>query len=118
MAVAKARGVKPVGFNGFDPESFAPEASLQSARLSIAALAEFNRHTAKTHSGIYRDLAVRKRKTEVDPQIGIIVDLARQAGVETPVLARLVALIHDIEDGRKPLAFQTFAELIPLAGGA
>jgi 2-dehydropantoate 2-reductase len=118
MAVAKARGVKPVGFNGFDPESFAPEASLQSARLSIAALAEFNRHTAKTHSGIYRDLAVRKRKTEVDPQIGIIVDLARQAGVETPVLARLVALIHDIEDGRKPLAFETFAELIPLAGGA
>jgi 2-dehydropantoate 2-reductase len=118
MAVAKARAVKPVGFNGFDPESFAPEASLQSAWLSIAALAEFNRHTAKTHSGIYRDLAVRKRKTEVDPQIGIIVDLARQAGVETPVLARLVALIHDIEDGRKPLAFETFAELIPLAGGA
>ncbi len=118
MAVAKARGVKPVGFNGFDPESFAPGAPLDRARLSIAALAEFNSHTAKTHSGIYRDLAVRKRKTEVDPQIGIITALAAEAGITTPVLARLVALIHDIEDGRKPLAFETFAELIPLAGGA
>jgi len=116
MAVARAKGVKPVGFNGFDPECFAPEASLDLARQSIAALAEFNRHTAKTHSGIYRDLAVRKRKTEVDPQIGIIAEVARELGVPTPVLSRLVALIHDIEEGRRPMAFETFAELLPLAG--
>lgn len=118
MAVARARGVKPVGFNGFDPECFAPGAPAGKAEASIAALAEFNRHTAKTHSGIYRDLAVRKRKTEVDPQIGIIATLAKEAGLETPVLARLVTLIHAIEDGQRPMAFETFAELIPLAGGA
>ncbi|MCZ8259049.1 MAG: ketopantoate reductase family protein [Beijerinckiaceae bacterium] len=118
MAVARARGVKPVGFNGFDPECFAPGAPAGLAEASIAALAEFNRHTAKTHSGIYRDLAIRKRKTEVDPQIGIIASLAGEAGIPTPVLARLVSLIHDIEEGRKPMAFETFAELIPLAGGA
>ncbi|MEO5770586.1 MAG: 2-dehydropantoate 2-reductase N-terminal domain-containing protein, partial [Burkholderiaceae bacterium] len=75
MAVASARGVVPVGFNGYDPACFAPSASESGARVSIAALAEFNRHTAKTHSGIYRDLAVRKRKTEVDPQIGVIAAL-------------------------------------------
>ena len=72
MRVAAARGIEPVGFNGFDPAAFAPNAPEQRSRDSIAALAEFNRHTAKTHSGIWRDLAVRKRKTEVDPQIGII----------------------------------------------
>jgi 2-dehydropantoate 2-reductase len=116
MAVARARGVKPIGFNGFDPECFMPEAPLEKARASVAALAEFNRYTAKTHSGIYRDLAVRKRKTEVDPQIGIIAHLAQEAGVKTPVIARLVSLIHDIEDGRRPMAFDTFADLLPLAG--
>ncbi len=116
MAVARARGVKPIGFNGFDPECFMPEAPLEKARASVAALAEFNRYTAKTHSGIYRDLAVRKRKTEVDPQIGIIAEVAKEAGVKTPVLAKLVALIHDIEDGRRPMAFETFADLLPLAG--
>ena len=112
MAVTAARGVVPVGFNGFDPSCFAPGASDAGARASIAALAEFNRHTAKTHSGIHRDLAVRKRKTEVDPQIGVIVALGREVGIATPAIACLVALIHDIEDGRRPLAYETFNVLI------
>lgn len=112
MAVAKARGVVPVGFNGFDPEAFAPGATAEKSRASIAALAEFNRHTAKTHTGIYRDLAVRKRKTEVDPQIGIIARLGAEKGIATPALTKLVALIHDIEDGKKPMSFATFEELI------
>jgi len=112
MAVAKARGVKPVGFNGFDPSAFAPGAPEEGARASIAALAEFNRHTAKTHTGIYRDLAVRKRRTEIDPQIGIIGRIGTEAGVDTPAVDRLVELIHDIEDGRRPMAFETFQLLI------
>lgn len=112
MAVAAARGVVPVGFNGFDPSCFAPGASDAGARASIAALAEFNSHTAKTHSGIHRDLAVRKRKTEVDPQIGVIVALGREVGIATPAIACLVALIHDIEDGRRQLAYETFDVLI------
>ena len=112
MAVARARNVTPVGFNGFDPASFAVDAPAALARASIAALAEFNRHTAKTHSGIYRDLAVRKRKTEVDPQIGTIAALGRDAGVPTPAISRLVELIHDIEDGRRDMTFDTFQRLI------
>jgi len=112
LAVATARGVVPVGFNGFNPACFAPGASDAGARSSIAALTEFNRHTAKTHSGIHRDLAIRKRKTEVDPQIGVIVELGREVGVPTPAIACLVALVHDIEEGRRPLAFETFNLLI------
>ena len=112
MAVASARGVVPVGFNGFDPACFAPGASDAGARASIAALAEFNRHTAKTHTGIYRDLAVRRRKTEVDPQIGVIAQLGREAGVATPAIACLVGLIHDIEQGRRPMAYETFDVLV------
>ena len=118
MAVAAARGVVPVGFNGFDPACFAPGAPDAGARVSIAALAEFNRHTAKTHTGIYRDLAVRKRKTEVDPQIGVIAELGRAAGVPTPAITCLVALIHDIEDGRRPMAYETFDLLIQTCNAA
>jgi 2-dehydropantoate 2-reductase len=112
MAVARARNVKPIGFNGFEPDCFMPGGSDSEARKTIARLAEFNSKTAKTHSGIYRDLAVRKRKTEVDPQIGIISLLGDQAGVATPALKHLVALIHDLEEGRKPMDFSTFALLI------
>jgi 2-dehydropantoate 2-reductase len=112
MQVAAARGVQPVGFNGFDPSAFAPTAGADKSRASISALAEFNRHTAKTHSGIWRDLAVRKRKTEVDPQIGIIAKLGREVGVDTPAIRTLVDLIHDIEDGRRPMSFDTMKVLI------
>jgi 2-dehydropantoate 2-reductase len=112
IAVAQARGIKPVGFTEFDPLAFAPGASEQTARAAIARLADYTSHGAKTHSGIWRDLAVRKRKTEVDPQIGIIGKLGREAGIATPALDRLTALIHDVEDGRRPLAFATFQDLI------
>ncbi len=118
LAVATARGIKPVGFNGYDPACFAPGASEAGARASIAALAEFNRHTAKTHSGIYRDLAVRKRKTEVDPQIGVIAELGRKAGIATPAISGLVTLIHDIEDGRRPMSYETFEVLLKLCQAA
>jgi len=112
MKVAAARAVKPIGFNGFDPAAFSPDATLQASRDSIAALAEFNRHTAKTHSGIYRDLAIRKRRTEVDPQIGTIAQLGAQIGIYTPAISRLVDLIHDIEDGRRPMSETTFEALL------
>ena len=49
--------VRPEAFDGFDPNDL--EASLDR-------LVTFNRNSAKSHSGIYRDLMVRKRKTEVD----------------------------------------------------
>jgi 2-dehydropantoate 2-reductase len=118
VAVATARGVEPVGFNGFDPACFAPGAPDAGARASVAALAEFNRHTAKSHTGIYRDLAIRKRRTEVDPQIGVIAELGRDAGVDTPGIRCLVGLIHDIEEGRRPMAFETFARLIEVCQAA
>jgi 2-dehydropantoate 2-reductase len=107
MAVAIARGVKPLGFNGFDPAAFMPDADETMARRSVADMEEFNRHTAKTHSGIWRDLAVRKRKTEVDAQIAIIATLGVEAGVATPAIERLVTLIHDIEDGRREQSWST-----------
>jgi 2-dehydropantoate 2-reductase len=47
--------------DGFDPADVAG---------SLDRLAEFNRTSAKTHSGIYRDLAIRHRKTEVDAILG------------------------------------------------
>jgi 2-dehydropantoate 2-reductase len=112
MAVAARRGVRPLGFNGFEPEAFMPGAPEAAARKSVAALAEYNRHTAKTHSGIWRDLAVRKRKTEVDAQIAVVAPLAREVGLATPVLDRLVELIHDIEDGRRPQSWETLDRLL------
>lgn len=111
-AVAAARGVQQLGFGDFDPTVFAPGAPEGPQIETIAWLADYTSKTAKTHSGIWRDLAVRKRRTEVDPQIGVIATLGAQAGVPTPAIETLVELIHDIEDGRRPMAYDTLKVLI------
>ncbi len=111
MQTAVAEGVDPKPFNGFEPSAFLPGASEAAALKSIADLAEFNSKTAKTHTGIYRDLAVRKRNTEVDPQVGNVAEIAASHGIETPLLRRLVELIHDIEEGRCEMSADTFHKL-------
>lgn len=111
MLTAQAEGVDPKPFNGFEPAAFMPGAGDAAALKSLADLAAFNSKTAKTHTGIYRDLAVRKRKTEVDPQVGSVAKIAALYGIDTPLLVRLVELIHDIEEGRREMSGETFHEL-------
>lgn len=101
LAVAAARGVTPEAFDGFDPSAYLPSAPREAADGSLDALVAHNRRSAKTHSGIWRDLAVRKRRTEVDAQLGIIVTLGRESTIPTPLTARLIELIHDIESGAR-----------------
>ena len=54
---------------------------------------------------------MRKRRTEVDPQIGVISEIAGTHGIVTPLIDRLVALIHEIEEGKRPQSAETFAAL-------
>jgi len=107
MRVARARRITPEGFNGFDPHAFAPDAERAIAQRSLDEMVAFNRKSAKTHSGIWRDIAVRKRRTETDAQLGPIVALGAEAGVPTPMVSRLIALMHEVEDGRRPQSHET-----------
>lgn len=84
LTVATARGIVPEGFDGFDPRAFLPGVEPAVSSRSLDDMVAFNRASAKTHSGIWRDLAVRKRRTEVDAQLGPIVTLGAEVGVPTP----------------------------------
>ena len=83
--MAKARGVTPEAFDGFDPAAYLPASGPGAAERSLDDLVAHNRRSAKTHSGIWRDLAVRRRATEVDAQLGIVATLGQQGGVATPL---------------------------------
>ena len=116
LAVAAARGVTCEAFDGFDPNAWLPDAPAGAAEASLDALVAHNRRSAKTHSGIWRDLAVRKRPTEVDAQLGIVVRLGGEAGIPTPRVFALVALVHLVEQGTLPLSPATLDRLAaPLA---
>ena len=111
MRVAQARRITPEGFNGFDPSAFAPAADLAVAERSLDEMVAFNRRSAKTHSGIWRDIAVRHRRTEADAQLGPIVTLGAEVGVAAPLTTRLIELVHDLEDRRRAQSHETLDEL-------
>jgi len=111
LAVAQAQGISLETFNGFDPSAFLPGGNDEAARTSLDIMVAFNRRSAKTHSGIWRDIAVRKRKTEVDAMPGVVPALAREKGLTAPLCARLTELIHEVEDGRRPQSWQSLDAL-------
>lgn len=118
MAAAQAEGVTPLGFNGYVPEAFMEGADPAARTASFDAMVAHNRRSAKSHSGIWRDLAVRKRRTEVDPLITKAIDIGEGHGVAMPLNRRLVALIQDIEAGRRPLSLETLDVLAAHHGEA
>jgi 2-dehydropantoate 2-reductase len=110
-AVAAAERVRLEAFNGFDPAAFTAGAAAGAPELSFAEMVAFNRKSAKSHSGIWRDLAVRRRRTEVDPFLGPVVELGARHGIGTRLTARLIELIHDLEAGRRAQGPATLAAL-------
>ena len=111
IMVAQAEGIEPRGFNGYDVEAFKPGASEAAARASVAAMVTFNSTSAKTHSGIWRDLAIRKRRTEVDMQIAPIAGIGARHGIDCRVTRKLVEMIHEVEEGRRPMTDDNLLEL-------
>jgi 2-dehydropantoate 2-reductase len=114
LRVATALNVTPLGFDGFEPESIsaADHAEVNASLDRLIAV----RHTdEKTHSGVWRDLAVRKRRTEVDAHFVPIVERADQRGLAVPVLRRMIEMIHEIEDGRRDFSGANLDELAHVA---
>ena len=114
--VADRMGVEPLGFNGYDPAAFRPGAPEAARTLSFDAMVAHNARSAKTHSGIWRDLAVRRRQTEADAQLGPVVEFGARHGVRTPAVAGVIAAIHEIEAGVRPLDRANVAELTARLG--
>jgi len=119
MAVADKAGVRIEPFDEFDPAwyraALAGDAGARTRAMSAIA-AHYRAHT-KTKTGIWRDLAVRKRKTEVDGQLGMLVAKGATLGVEMPLTRRLIELIRDLEDGRRQMDWANLDPLAALAGG-
>jgi len=102
MAVARAEGVTPLGFNGFDPQAFIA-GDPAAIDVSIAAMVAFNRASSKARSGIWRDLAVRRRPTDAGAQLSPVLARARAHGIVTPAADAVVAAIATVERGEREI---------------
>lgn len=110
LRVAKAEKVLPLGFDGFDPAPFAGTDDGLIADI-MERMVAYNRRSAKSHSGIWRDLAVRKRQTDVTAQLAPVRAAARRHGIPTPMADKLVDLITAIEAGERTIGGELADEL-------
>ena len=111
--VARAQGIRLENIHGFEPTLFDrrnPQLIAETDAL-FDRWAEEGKTAIKRHMGIHRDIKVRKRRTEVDFQVGPVVERGKALGVPTPVNERLIDLIHQIEAGERPQDWSTITEL-------
>lgn len=114
VAVAGAAGIRLEPFDEFDPADYraaaAGDVAARDRAMDVIA-AHYRAHT-KTKTGIWRDLAVRRRKTEVGALLGATVTKAKGLGLAMPLTERLIAMIEDLETGRRVMTWDNIDELV------
>ncbi len=113
LEIADKEGVSPLGFDDWEPTLVYPREIRDEEVLNqqLEKLAHRMATNKKTKSGIWRDLAVRKRKTEVDAQLVPILEIGREHRLEAPLLQALVLAIKEIETGARQMSWDNLYEL-------
>ena len=109
LQLADRLGIEAYGFNGFEPAAFLAD-DRENINRSLDTLVAFNKLSAKTHSGIWRDLAVRKRETEATMYQPIL-SQAESIGFDLPLTRRWIQMIGEIEDGARAQSLANLDEL-------
>ena len=110
---AEQDGVHLESFDNVEPYLYYPRASQdwEAIDSSLDALVASMRRSEKQKTGVWRDLAVRKRKTEVDQHLGASAAAGARHGLPMPLTHRLIAQIHDIEESRRVMSWENVDEL-------
>jgi len=114
MRVAEASGIRLEAFDEYDPADYreAARADKAARERAMSIIARHYRAHSKTKTGIWRDLAVRRRKTEVGALLGATVLRAQKLGLAMPLTERLIAMIADLETGRRVMTWDNVDELV------
>jgi 2-dehydropantoate 2-reductase len=120
LAVADKAGIRIDPFDEFNPAWYraALHGDETALRHAMATAAAHYRGNTKTKTGVWRDLAVRRRKTEVDGLLGVLARKGEALGVDTPLTRRLIDIIQDLEEGRRRMDWANLDPLVSLAATA
>jgi len=103
LAVADALGVAVEPVDGFDPRSLrGGQSESAAARATWDAHRAYWRRGVAARTGIWRDLAIRRRRTEAGPILGALVAAAERAGRPVPRVRAMLDLYAALETGARP----------------
>jgi 2-dehydropantoate 2-reductase len=110
-AVAGALRVKVEPVDGFDPLAVRLGAPEDAAAAAWDAQIAYWRRGLARRTGVWRDLAVRRRRTEGGPILGALIGAAERAAVPIPRVRVLAGIIREIEDGRRAMRWENLEEI-------
>jgi 2-dehydropantoate 2-reductase len=102
---ARARGIRVERFDFVDPTA------MMEGRYDFTEMLADWRARQIPYTGIWRDIVVRKRPTEVGHQMGQIIERAASSGVAMPLNRRMIEMMREIERGDRPLSWENLEEL-------
>lgn len=113
VGVAVAAGVALESFGAFEPLKLRPRTSAEEneARAVLNRFADQTRNQIKVRSGPWRDLAVRKRPTEIDHMVGWVIGEGRRRGIAMPLNEALVQQVKELERGTRSRGLRNLDEL-------
>src|SRR5437667_1462819 len=91
MRTAEAAGIRLEPFDEYAPADYraAARGDLAARQRAMEIIARHYRQHTKTKTGIWRDLVVRRRKTEVGALLGATAAKARTLGLDMPLKGRV-----------------------------
>lgn len=118
--VTKKLGIKLEKYGYFEPDILDLDITNEEDRKKIEAylvsIGTSFENSGKPKSGVWRDLAVRKRKTEIDSLAGLIIKEGYKFGMEMKLTNKFVDMIHELEDGKRVMSTDNFDDLGKFAG--
>lgn len=103
--VANASGVKLEKMQGHDLQKLLGGTGFFKTAFARFALPIAMRKHKHLKSGMLRDVE-EGRKCEIDYICGAVVDAGKAVGVETPFCAKIVELVHGIENGLYEISYE------------
>ena len=107
MQVPDALKVELISFDDFRPDLYRQG----RYREALKVTADHYRPMVKNYTGLYRDLAVRRRRSEIDGTVGMVVQMGGGLGLKLPLNEKLVSMVKEIEEGRRAICTENLLEL-------
>jgi 2-dehydropantoate 2-reductase len=116
--VAEARGIRLETVDGFAPGALSREPwSGPAVTQCWDAHAQFWKGRLQQRTGVWLDLAVHRRPTEIRATMGPIIGWADAASIAVPLLRRVTEMITEAESGDRELSWRNLDDLAAVDAG-
>lgn len=107
MQVPEKLNIELARFDDFDPELYRQGRYQEAMKLT----ADHYRYMAKDYTGLYRDLAVRKRVSEIDGTVGATIEAGEKLGLSLPLSRRMVEIVKEVEGGKRGICNENLLDI-------